>query len=156
MTQSVYKTQANGIQTQPQIQKSKDKTFLLKGILIGAAVGGLAALIDKNTRQNVQQRSVKLKDQTSNVFQYVKDDPKVIMNTLKNTMNTTSKALNELATEVRDVMKKVDEVRENSMETYSSVKDVGHELKDVSGKVKEAGKEFSDMNTGSTNKLDTN
>jgi gas vesicle protein len=131
--------------THIQTQNKKDGTFLWKGILIGAVVGGLAALIDKNTRKNVQERSVKLKDQTSSLYRTVREEPELIMNTVKHTMETTSKALNELSQEVKDVVRKVDEVRQNSLDTYSSVKEVGGELKDVSGKIKEAGKEITDL-----------
>jgi gas vesicle protein len=147
MTQSVHtpERQAQPTSTHIQSYKQNEGNFLWKGILIGAVVGGLAALIDKNTRKNVQERSMKFKDQTSSLYRTVREEPEVIMNTVKHTMETTSNALNELSKEVKDVVRKVDEVRQNSLETYSSVKEVGGEMKDVSGKIKEAGKEITDL-----------
>ncbi|MCF6139288.1 YtxH domain-containing protein [Pseudalkalibacillus berkeleyi] len=154
MTQSVQtpNQQAQRQPTQIHAQQEKESSFLLKGIVIGAVVGGLAALIDKNTRKNVQERSIKLKDQTSSLYKTVREEPNVIMNSVKHTMETTSKALNELSREVKEVVGKIDEVRQNSLETYSSVREVGGELKDVSSKLKEAGKEITDIEYGENDK----
>ncbi|WP_408009392.1 hypothetical protein ACJROX_03465 [Pseudalkalibacillus sp. A8] len=154
MTQSVYTPEQQKVnQTTPvSMNKKKEGSFLWKGILIGAVVGGMAALIDKNTRKNVQTRSAKIKDQTSSLYRTVREDPSVIMETVKHTMDTTSKALNDLSREVRDVIQKVDEVRQHSVETYSSMKEVGGELKDVSGKVRDAGKELTDIHDHEDNK----
>lgn len=147
MTQAVHTPERQAQRTPTHINdhRRKEGNFLWKGILIGAVVGGLAALIDKNTRKNVQERSVKLKDQTTSLYRTVREEPAVIMNTVKHTMETTSKALNELSREVKEVVGKIEEVKENSLETYSSVREVGGELKDVSSKLKEAGREITDV-----------
>lgn len=155
MTQQAYKSPTSSVQTNPQLQRNNGNGFLWKGMLIGATIGGLAALIDKSTRKNIQNRSVRIKDQTSNVFRTVKDDPTLVMNTVRSSMDKTSKALNELASEVRDVIRKVDDVRAHSKETYSSFKEVGQELRDVSGTVVEASKELSDINSNKTNTIET-
>lgn len=154
MTQSVHtpNQQTQRQPTQIHAQQEKEGSFLLKGIVIGAVVGGLAALIDKNTRKNVQERSIKLKNQTSSLYKTVREEPNVIMNSVKHTMETTSNALNELSREVKEVVGKIDEVRQNSLETYSSVREVGGELKDVSSKLKEAGKEITDIEYGENDK----
>lgn len=154
MAQSVYTQDQQKVnQAVPvSMNQKKEGSFLWKGILIGAAVGGMAALIDKNTRKNVQTRSARIKDQTTSLYRTVREDPSVIMETVKHTMDTTSKALNDLSREVREVIQKVDEVRQHSVETYSSMKEVGGELRDVSGKVREAGKELTDIPDHDKNK----
>ncbi|WP_261134548.1 YtxH domain-containing protein [Bacillus sp. Marseille-Q3570] len=154
MTQSVYTPdqQKTNQPTPIKVNKEKEGSLLWKGILIGAVVGGVATLINRNTRKNVQERSIKLKDQTSSLYKTVREDPTIIMNTVKHTMDTTSKALNDLSREVREVIQKVDEVRQHSVETYSSMKEVGGELKDVSGKVREAGREITDIPDEEDNK----
>ncbi|MGP4079819.1 YtxH domain-containing protein [Pseudalkalibacillus sp. R45] len=154
MTQSVYTPdQQKANQPTPiRVNEKKEGSFLWKGILIGAVVGGVASLINKNTRKNVQERSIKLKDQTSSLYKSVREDPAIIMDTVKHTMDTTSKALNDLSREVREVIQKVDDVRQHSVETYSSMKEVGGELKDVSGKVREAGREITDIPDEEDNK----
>ncbi|WP_349409465.1 YtxH domain-containing protein [Pseudalkalibacillus sp. SCS-8] len=147
MTQAVHtpEKQAQRTPTNINAHRQREGSFLWKGIVIGALVGGLAAMIDKNTRRNIQQRSMKLKDQTSSLYSTVREDPSVIINTVKHTMDTTSKALNELSREVKEVVSKIDEVKQNSLETYSSVREVGGELKDVSSKLREAGREITDL-----------
>ncbi|MBT2693874.1 YtxH domain-containing protein [Bacillus sp. ISL-55] len=120
---------------------------LMKGVLIGAAIGGALTLLDSNTRSKVKDKAVNAKDTSMNVFSEVRNNPSDVKEQMMGSFKEASSILKEAISDAQnlyqrlneDVFSKVNEAKSNSSEAIQTVMDAKDELKEVGSKVKEAG-----------------
>ncbi len=132
---------------------------LLKGMVIGAIIGGAIAMIDPNTRNKVTSTTKNMKDSTMDMYSQVKDNPSEVKNDLQERLSSASSILKEAIKEAQNLYDKVNknilqpvhQVTEESSEIISSAKDATTDLKEIGGKVKEAGEEVVDVRNGQSN-----
>ncbi|WP_181954881.1 YtxH domain-containing protein [Pseudalkalibacillus caeni] len=155
-----------------QATKEKNSKFMT-GMLIGAVVGGAAAMFDKTTRQKIMNRAGTAKDKSVDMFQQVKEDPKGTKDELMDRMKSAQSTLKEAMTDAQNVYDKVStdmkdqfedvkeqvtemkdqatEVKDESKDILSTAKDAKDDLKGVGDKVKEAGEEVKPHNSSNSN-----
>lgn len=100
----------------------------MKGIMLGAIVGGMLSLLDKNTRQSVFQNCRERKDKIVHLMK----NPNIVVEQVKETtgkMKTTFEQVNEDVTfitekvkELKEVTPQVVEIVQETKETFSSEK----------------------------------
>ncbi|CAM3886424.1 YtxH domain-containing protein [Mesobacillus thioparans] len=120
---------------------------LMKGLLIGAAIGGAMAMLDSNTRTKVKDKAVNAKDTSMNVFSEVKNNPSDVKEQMMSSFREASTILKEAISDAQnlyqrlndDVFSKMNEAKSNSSEAMQTVMDAKDDLKEVGSKVKEAG-----------------
>ncbi|WNF23739.1 YtxH domain-containing protein [Mesobacillus jeotgali] len=120
---------------------------LMKGVLIGAAIGGALTLLDSNTRTKVKDKAVNAKDTSMNVFSEVKNNPTDVKEQMMSSFKEASSILKEAISDAQnlyqrlndDVFSKMNEAKSNSSDAMQTVMNAKDELKEVGSKVKEAG-----------------
>jgi gas vesicle protein len=120
---------------------------LMKGVLIGAAIGGALTLLDSNTRSKVRDKAVNAKDTSMNVFSEVRSNPSDVKEQMMGSFKEASSILKEAISDAQnlyqrlneDVFSKMNEAKSNSSEAMQTVMNAKDELKEVGAKVKEAG-----------------
>ncbi len=130
---------------------------LLKGMVVGAVVGGALAMLDKTTRTNVTSRTSDMKDSTMGMVAKVKDNPSGVVNDWQDRLKTASTVLKDAINDAQslyekvndDVMGQVNQVKEDSSDVIATTKEAAEELKDIGGKVREAGEEVTNGSTTS-------
>jgi gas vesicle protein len=136
---------------------------LLKGMVVGAVVGGALAMLDKTTRKRVSSRTSNVKDSTMGMVAKVRENPSGVMNDWQDRLKTASTVLKDAITDAQslyekvndDVIDQVNQVKEDSSEIIATTKEAGKELKDIGGKVREAGEEVTGDTTSSVNSSQT-
>jgi gas vesicle protein len=131
--------------------KEKRSGKLVKGIILGAVVGGAVAMMDKNTRKKVTSSTSTMKDSTMDMVSKVKENPSGVMNDWQERIKSASSVLKEAINDAQklyekvngDVIDQVNQVKDDSSEIISSTKDAAEDLKDIGSKVKEAGEEVA-------------
>lgn len=129
---------------------------LLKGMMIGAVIGGALTLLDSNTRNKVTSATKNMKDSTMGMYSQVKNNPSEVKNDLQERLKSASSVLKEAISDAQNLYEKVNEniivpvsvVTDESSDILSSAKEVTTDLKDIGGKVKEAGEEVIDGSNG--------
>ncbi|MCM3595869.1 hypothetical protein M4D55_08760 [Metabacillus idriensis] len=174
---TIYNTNQNntlGSQTAPtEISKTetsiakkganKNSSKLVKGMLVGAAVGGLVTLFDRKTRNQVKDSAVSLKDSSVDVFTQVKENPGEVKNQMVSQFKSAADSLKDAINEAKnlydrlneDVMDNVNDVVQISNDTLSTAKDAQKDLASIGSKVKEASTELTggtDSNRSSSTK----
>lgn len=137
------KNQSIGYSHDSQSSNSK----LMKGVLIGAAIGGAMAMLDSNTRTKVKDKAVNAKDTSMNVISKVKNNPSDVKEQMMSSFREASSILKEAISDAQnlyqrlneDVFSKVNEAKSHSSDVVQTVMDVKDDLKEVGSKVKEAG-----------------
>jgi gas vesicle protein len=132
---------------------------LLKGVVMGAVIGGAIAMLDSNTRNKVTSTTKNMKDSTMDMYSQVRNNPKEVKNDLQERLNTASSVLKEAINDAQNLYEKVNknilgpvnQVKEDSSDILSNAKEVTTDLKDIGGKVKEAGEEVVDVSNGQSN-----
>ncbi|WP_456271425.1 YtxH domain-containing protein [Bacillus sp. AK031] len=150
MTQTV--SYNNNVSTQEEEKNGK----LVKGMVVGAVVGGALAMLDSTTRQKVSSTTKDMKDSTMDMVGQVKNDPSGVKNDLQERMKSASSVLKEAINDAQnlyekvngDIVGQVNQVKDESTEILSSAKDATSDLKEIGSKVKEAGEEVMDENHG--------
>lgn len=137
-------------QTEEAAQNEKNSK-LLRGILIGAAVGGAVALIDSTTRSKVKKGASSLKDGSVNMFNQVRENPSEmkdsVMEQIQGAKDTLQSAITDaqhLYDRVNKVVGRVNDVVKISSQTLSIAKGAKNELGKIGSKVKEAGTEVTE------------
>ncbi|HZH62612.1 MAG TPA: YtxH domain-containing protein [Metabacillus sp.] len=145
---------------------------LVKGMVLGAVVGGALAMLDSNTRQKVASNTKCMKDTTMEMVGQVKNDPSGVKSDWQDRMKSAQSILKEAINDAQklyeklneDIFGQVNQIKEESTEILSTAKEATSDLKDIGGKVKEAGEEVMDennnqssgsMNSGSTSNNST-
>lgn len=152
MTQTVpYHTETRNTDTMNGTSGEKNGK-LLKGMVVGAVVGGALAMLDKTTRKRVASNTSTMKDSTMGMVAKVKEDPSGVMNDWQDRLKTASTVLKEAINDAQslyekvndDVIDQVNQVKDNSSELIATTKEAAEELKDIGGKVREAGEEVTE------------
>lgn len=153
MTQTA--TYNNGLTTTENEKNGK----LLKGIVMGAVIGGAIAMLDSNTRNKVTSTTKNMKDSTLDMYSQVRNNPSEVKNDLQERLNSASSVLKEAINDAQNLYEKVNknilgpvsQVKEDSSDILSNVKEITTDIKDIGGKVKEAGEEVMDASNGQSN-----
>ncbi|KGR77092.1 YtxH domain-containing protein [Ureibacillus sinduriensis] len=122
---------------------------LLKGVVIGAVIGGAIAMLDSNTRNKITSTTKNMKETTMDMYSQVKNNPTEVKNDLQERLKSASSVLKDAINDAQNLYEKVNEnifgpvtqVKEDSSDIISSAKEVTSDLKSIGGKVKEAGEE---------------
>ncbi|MTH55757.1 YtxH domain-containing protein [Bacillus mangrovi] len=145
-------TQVTIQDSQRQNGKNSKNSKLIRGMLLGAIVGGAITMLDSTTRKKVSKGAGGIKDSTVSIVQNVKNNPGEVKDQLVNQFNS---ARNTLESAIKDaqsiyeslnsgVFKKVTEVAATSQEAMQNVKDAAGDVKEVGSKVAEAGSELTE------------
>lgn len=132
---------------------------LIKGMMIGAVIGGALAMLDSNTRNQITTTTKNMKDSTVDMYSKVRNNPSEVKDDLQERLKSASSVLKEAISDAQDLYEKVNEnilfpvsmLKEESSEILSNAKEVTTDLKEIGGKVKEAGEEVMDNSNGQSN-----
>ncbi len=124
---------------------------LVKGVVVGAVVGGCITLLDNKTRSSVKRRAVTLKDSSANMINQVKENPQEtkekMVQQMKNASNLLKDAINDakhLYERVNeDFFKQAEDVKSVTHDAKSTVEDAKSDLQQIGEKVKDATSEIS-------------
>ncbi|MEK3763326.1 YtxH domain-containing protein [Solibacillus sp. FSL K6-4121] len=149
MTQTSY----NDVSTTTE---NENNGKLLKGMVLGAIIGGALTLLDSTTRNKVTTTTKNMKDSTLDMYSHVKNNPSEVKDDLQERLKSASSVLKEAISDAQNLYEKVNEniiipvstVKEESSEILSHAKEATTDLKVISGKVKEAGEEVIDSSNG--------
>ncbi|MDM8147010.1 YtxH domain-containing protein [Priestia megaterium] len=92
---------------------------LVEGIVIGAIIGGVVSLFDKETRSSVIQGSKKLKDKTTTLIQH----PELVTDTVKEKYETIRTTIEQVSEDVSFVAGKVEKLKETTPQVMEIVND---------------------------------
>ncbi|MGD7021249.1 YtxH domain-containing protein [Rossellomorea vietnamensis] len=131
---------------------------LVKGMVLGAVVGGALAMLDSTTRQKVTSNTKNMKDSTMDMVGQVRNDPSGVKSDLQDRLSSAQSVLKEAINDAQnlyekvngDIIGQVNQVKEESTEILSTAKEATSDLKDIGGKVKEAGEEVMDESSNQT------
>jgi len=120
---------------------------LMKGVLIGATIGGVLAMLDSNTRSKLKDTAVNVKDTSMNVITEVKNNPTDVKESMMSSFKEASSILKEAISDAQnlyqrlneDVFSKMGDVKALSNEALNTASKATEGLKDIGSKVKEAG-----------------
>ncbi|WP_342573076.1 YtxH domain-containing protein [Solibacillus sp. FSL K6-1781] len=129
---------------------------LLRGMIIGAVIGGALSMLDSNTRNKVTETTKNMKDTTMDMYSQVKNNPTEVKDDLQERLKSASSVLKEAISDAQKLYEKVNEniilpvtmVKDESREILSHAKEATTDLKDIGGKVKEAGEEVKGSSNG--------
>ncbi|WP_339262015.1 YtxH domain-containing protein [Solibacillus sp. FSL W7-1472] len=129
---------------------------LLRGMIIGAVIGGALSMLDSNTRNKVTETTKNMKDTTMDMYSQVKNNPTEVKDDLQERLKSASSVLKEVISDAQKLYEKVNEniilpvtlVKDESSEILSHAKEATTDLKDIGGKVKEAGEEVKGSSNG--------
>ena len=129
---------------------------LLRGMIIGAVIGGALSMLDSNTRNKVTETTKNMKDSTMDMYSQVKNNPSEVKDDLQERLKSASSVLKEAISDAQNLYEKVNEniilpvtmVKDESSEILSHAKEATTDLKDIGGKVKEAGEEVKGGSNG--------
>lgn len=129
---------------------------LLRGMIIGAVIGGALSMLDSNTRNKVTETTKNMKDTTMDMYSQVKNNPSEVKDDLQERLKSASSVLKEAISDAQKLYEKVNEniilpvtlVKDESSEILSHAKEATTDLKDIGGKVKEAGEEVKGSSNG--------
>ncbi|MCA1056873.1 YtxH domain-containing protein [Rossellomorea aquimaris] len=152
MVQS-YQNRMTESNTGNQIPTVKEKRSgkLVKGIVVGAVVGGAVAMLDKNTRKKVTNGTSSMKDSTMDMVSKVKENPSGVVNDWQDRIKSASSVLKEAINDAQklyekvngEVIDQVNQVKDDSTDVIATTKEAAEDLKEIGSKVKEAGEEVT-------------
>ncbi|MFK3961224.1 YtxH domain-containing protein [Guptibacillus hwajinpoensis] len=139
------------MQTTTTVNEEKNGK-LVKGILVGAIVGGAVAMLDSTTRNKVRSTAGNVKDSSRGFYTRVKENPGEVKDDWMDRIQSASSVLKEAMNDAQslyekvndEVVDQVNQVKEDSTEVISTAKEAGEDLHEIGSKVKEAGQEVSD------------
>lgn len=136
---------SNSYTTMGSTNSSNSK--LMKGVLIGATIGGVLAMLDSSTRTKLKDTAVNVKDTSMNVFSEVKNNPNEVKGQMMSSFKEASTILKEAISDAQnlyqrlneDIFSKMGDVKTLSNEALNTASKATEGLKDIGSKVKEAG-----------------
>ncbi|MGA9288013.1 MAG: YtxH domain-containing protein [Anaerobacillus sp.] len=139
------------MQTTTTVNEEKNGK-LVKGILVGAIVGGAVAMLDSTTRNKVRSTAGNMKDSSRGFYTRVKENPGEVKDDWMDRIQSASSVLKEAMNDAQslyekvndEVVDQVNQVKDDSTEVISTAREAGEDLKDIGSKVKEAGHEVSE------------
>ncbi|MFC4557807.1 hypothetical protein ACFO3D_06240 [Virgibacillus kekensis] len=146
-------------------QEKQEKSLFLKGVTIGAVVGGTATLLNKDTRQKVKQNLSSVKGTVSKTTSNVKENPRetkddlmtkaknaagVLKEAVDSVQKIYDKANDEIVDDVKEVKKdsemavqSVKEIKQDSKDALNTVNETKQDLKSAGSKAKQAKDELA-------------
>ncbi|MBN8433108.1 YtxH domain-containing protein [Priestia flexa] len=143
---TTHETQA--VQGQDPSQKGNK---LLTGIAVGAAVGGVVALVDKRTRTKVINSAQCAKNSTTGFVTRLRENPSEVKDDWQHRIKVASGVIKEVTSDLKSLYEKVNNelngpvqsIKEESSQLVESAQDVQEDLQDIGDKVKQAGEEVA-------------
>jgi gas vesicle protein len=140
-------------------QSSNSNSKLLKGILIGGAVGALITMLDSSTRTKVKETAMDIKDTSMDVITHVKDNPGEVKDQMVQRFKTAAITLKDAMNDLQhlyenvneEIFGKVNDVKDISMDALSSVKYMKEDLMEIGSKVADASSGLVDSSMASSN-----
>ncbi|WP_100372154.1 hypothetical protein [Bacillus sp. FJAT-45037] len=148
-------------QTQVGTTGNEKSGSLMKGIVIGAAVGAAVAMLDPKTRNRVTTATSDMKDQTMDMYTKVRENPEEVKTDIQARVQSASAVLKEAITEAKDLYERingdlkeqVNDVKEDSMDLVNQAQEVKEDMKNIGAKVAEAKEEAtSDESTNQSSR----
>ncbi|WP_409299948.1 YtxH domain-containing protein [Peribacillus sp. SCS-155] len=102
--QELRKVEKTEQQDHNNINKSSNRSKLLKGVLIGSAIGGAAtAIFDSTTRRKVKSAAVGLKNNSVDMFKHAKKNPREFKELVADSVDDASEAMKGAVSDVQDL-----------------------------------------------------
>jgi len=137
-----HQVNAENPNRQFEMNEGGSNITVMKGMLIGAAVGGLLALLSSNARTNTKQTLKGAKESVSSVAQDIKSDPSGKATQVIEQVKAASGVIQEVATDVQKVYDTVntnlETVKEDASKIVATAADTKSEIQSVGEKVVEA------------------
>jgi gas vesicle protein len=95
------------------------KSKFLKGVIVGAAVGGLLSLLDKNTRQEV---GASIKNSGDCITKYSKD-PQLLIDSSKEIYQKLRTTADQVSQDIHFINEKVDEIKGMAPQVKEMIED---------------------------------
>ncbi|UTT43951.1 hypothetical protein [Exiguobacterium aurantiacum] len=131
------------------------KITVVTGMLLGALVGGLLALLSTSNRENTKQSLSTAKSSVGGLVDTVKQDPAGKASQVIDQVKSASGIIQEVATDVQNVYEKVagevDTVKEDVNKVVGTAQEAKSDLQNIGEKVVEA----KDTALGQENSSDT-
>ncbi|MDN4075215.1 hypothetical protein [Fictibacillus terranigra] len=122
----------------------RNDSKLVKGLLIGAAVGAAIAMLDRPTRQTVKRKTLDVKDQTVTIAKNVKENPQSLAGGVKETFQSASSAVSDVMDDIKQLMSTMEEVKNTSIEAMQQVRGASSDLVKIGSKLKDAGQDVKE------------
>lgn len=98
---------------------------LLKGLLIGAMMGGMLSLLDKKTRQQVISKGKSAAEKIKNY----KENPSELTDRVKEKMNLAKKSAAQIKDDLEFITEKIKELQETTPQVLEIVKEAKEKWK---------------------------
>ncbi|MER2170837.1 MAG: YtxH domain-containing protein, partial [Psychrobacillus psychrodurans] len=82
---------------------------LLRGMIIGAVIGGALSMLDSTTRNKVTETTKNMKDSTMDMYSQVKNNPSEVKDDLQERLKSASSVLKEAISDAQNLYEKVNE-----------------------------------------------
>lgn len=138
-----HATQADSPNRQfDQYESSSPRISVVNGILLGALVGGLLALLSSSNRKNTKQSLTNAKSSVGSLVETVKEDPAGKASQVIDQVKAASGIIQEVATDVQNVYEKVageaDTVKQDVNKVVETAQEAKSDLQSIGEKVVEA------------------
>ena len=125
-----------------QLDAGGPKISLVTGMLLGALVGGLLALLSSSNREQTKQSLTNAKSSVGGIVNEVKQDPAGKASQVIEQVKTASGKIQEVSTDVQNVYEKVvgevDTVKEDVNKIVETAQEAKSDLQDIGEKVVDA------------------
>lgn len=125
-----------------QLDGQGPKINVLTGMLLGALVGGLLALLSSANREQTKQSFTNAKSSVGGMVNEMKQDPSGKASQVIEQVKTASGMIQEVSTDVQNVYEKVvgevDTVKEDVNKIVETAQDAKSDLQDIGEKVVDA------------------
>lgn len=141
-----------------QLDSGGPKINVAAGMLIGALVGGLLALLSSSNRERTKQSLTNAKSTVGDLVQEVKQDPSGKASQVIEQVKTASGKIQEVSSDVQNVYEKVvgevDTVKDDVNKIVETAQEAKSDIQDIGEKVVEAkdvalGQETTDQQSSS-------
>lgn len=137
-----------------QTNSGGPKINVVTGMLLGALVGGLIALLSSSNRETTKQSLTNAKSSVGGLVDTIKEDPAGKASQVIEQVKSASGMIQEVSTDVQNVYEKVvgevDTVKEDVNKVVETAQEAKSDLQDIGEKVVEA-KDTALGNETSTN-----
>ncbi|MBR2759215.1 MAG: hypothetical protein IKD52_14335 [Exiguobacterium sp.] len=125
-----------------QLDGGSPKISVVTGMLLGALVGGLLALLSSSNREQTKQSLSNAKSSVGGLVNEVKQDPAGKASQVIEQVKSASTKIQEVSTDVQNVYEKVvgevDTVKEDVTKIVETAQEAKSDLQDIGEKVVEA------------------
>ncbi|WP_215112963.1 hypothetical protein [Exiguobacterium sp. s63] len=125
-----------------QLDGGSPKINVVTGMLLGALVGGLLALLSSSNREQTKQSLSNAKSSVGGIVNEVKQDPAGKASQVIEQVKSASSKIQEVSTDVQNVYEKVvgevDTVKQDVNQIVETAQEAKSDLQDIGEKVVEA------------------